>query len=66
VRSPDGGFRVVLNGSAATQTLVARFCTHTPERACKVFAFATDDIFDDRCETAAPGMEFLSIPAELL
>ena len=62
VRSPDGGFRVVLNGSAATQTLVARFLNAYAGAGVQSIAFATDDIFDTAARLQRLGMEFLSIP----
>jgi 4-hydroxyphenylpyruvate dioxygenase len=62
VRSPDGGFRVVLNGSAATQTLVARFLHAYAGAGVQSIAFATDDIFETAAKLRRLGMEFLSIP----
>jgi 4-hydroxyphenylpyruvate dioxygenase len=62
VRSPDGGFRVVLNGSAATQTLVARFLHAYAGAGVQSIAFGTDDIFDTAAKLRGLGMEFLSIP----
>lgn len=62
VRSPDGGLRVVLNGSAATQTLVARFLHAYAGAGVQSIAFATDDIFDTAAKLRRLGLEFLSIP----
>jgi len=62
VRSPDGRFRVVLNGSAATQTLVARFLHAYAGAGVQSIAFATDDIFATAAKLRGLGMEFLSIP----
>ena len=62
VRSGDGRFRVVLNGSAATQTLVARFLHAYAGAGVQSIAFATDDIFDTAVKLRRLGMEFLSIP----
>lgn len=62
VRSPDGRFRVVLNGSAATQTLVARFLHAYAGAGVQSIAFATDDIFDTAAKLRQLGLEFLSIP----
>ena len=62
VRSPDGDFRVVLNGSAATQTLVARFLHAYAGAGVQSIAFATDDIFATAAILRRLGMEFLSIP----
>lgn len=62
VRSPDGHFRVVLNGSAATQTLVARFLHAYAGAGVQSIAFATDDIFDTAAKLRRLGMEFLTIP----
>jgi 4-hydroxyphenylpyruvate dioxygenase len=62
VRSRDERFRVVLNGSAATQTLVARFLHAYAGAGVQSIAFATDDIFDTAAKLRRLGMEFLSIP----
>jgi 4-hydroxyphenylpyruvate dioxygenase len=62
IRSADGRFRVVLNGSAATQTLVARFLHAYAGAGVQSIAFATDDIFATAAELRRLGMEFLSIP----
>ena len=62
MRSPDGRFRVVLNGSAATQTLVARFLHAYAGAGVQSIAFATDDIFETAAKLRRLGMEFLSIP----
>jgi 4-hydroxyphenylpyruvate dioxygenase len=62
VRSRDGQFRVVLNGSAATQTLVARFLHAYAGAGVQSIAFATDDIFDTAAKLRRLGMEFLTIP----
>lgn len=62
VRSPDGGLRVVLNGSAATQTLVARFLHAYAGAGVQSIAFATDDIFETAAKLRRLGLEFLSIP----
>jgi len=62
VRSRDGRFRVVLNGSAATQTLVARFLHAYAGAGVQSIAFATDDIFDTAAKLRRLGMEFLTIP----
>lgn len=63
VRSDDGAFRVVLNGSAATQTLVARFLHAYAGAGVQSMAFATDDIFATAARLRELGLEFLSIPA---
>jgi 4-hydroxyphenylpyruvate dioxygenase len=62
VRSSDGSFRVVLNGSAATQTLVARFLHTYAGAGVQSIAFATEDIFATASRLRDLGMEFLSIP----
>ena len=62
IRSADGRFRVVLNGSAATQTLVARFLHAYAGAGVQSIAFATDDIFATAAQLRRLGMEFLSIP----
>lgn len=63
IRSHDGNFRVVLNGSAATQTLVARFLHAYAGAGVQSIAFATDDIFATGARLRELGLEFLSIPA---
>lgn len=63
VRSADGAFRLVLNGSAATQTLVARFLHSYAGAGVQSMAFATDDIFATAARLRELGLEFLSIPA---
>jgi 4-hydroxyphenylpyruvate dioxygenase len=62
VRSRDADFRVVLNGSAATQTLVARFLHAYAGAGVQSIAFATDDIFETAAQLRGLGMEFLTIP----
>ena len=62
VRSRDGQFRAVLNGSAATQTLVARFLHAYAGAGVQSIAFATEDIFDTAAKLRRLGMEFLTIP----
>jgi 4-hydroxyphenylpyruvate dioxygenase len=63
IRSDDGAFRVVLNGSAATQTLVARFLHAYAGAGVQSMAFTTDDIFATAARVRELGLEFLSIPA---
>jgi 4-hydroxyphenylpyruvate dioxygenase len=63
IRSDEGAFRIVLNGSAATQTLVARFLHAYAGAGVQSMAFATDDIFATAARLRELGMEFLSIPA---
>jgi len=62
IRSSDGNFRIVLNGSAATQTLVARFLHAYAGAGVQSMAFATDDIFSTAASMRELGLEFLSIP----
>jgi 4-hydroxyphenylpyruvate dioxygenase len=62
VQSDDGLLRVVLNGSAATRTLAARFLTNYVGAGVQHIAFATSDIFATASKVRALGMEFLPIP----
>jgi len=62
IRSADGRFRVVLNGSAAAQTLVSRFLHAYAGAGVQHICFTTDDIFATAAKLRAAGMEFLSIP----
>ena len=62
VESPDGRLRLVLNGSAAAQTLVSRFLHVYGGAGVQHIAFSTDDIFETATKLRSLGMEFLSIP----
>jgi 4-hydroxyphenylpyruvate dioxygenase len=62
MESSDGRFRVVLNGSAAAQTLVSRFLNAYGGAGVQHIAFSTDDIFETAEKLRSLGMEFLSIP----
>jgi 4-hydroxyphenylpyruvate dioxygenase len=63
IRSDDGALRVVLNGSAAAQTLVARFLHAYAGAGVQSMALATEDIFATAARLRELGLEFLSIPA---
>jgi len=62
IQSADRQFRIVLNGSAASQTLASRFLHAYAGAGVQHIAFATDDIFRTADRLRAHGMEFLSIP----
>ena len=62
IQSSDRQFRIVLNGSAAAQTLASRFLHAYAGAGVQHIAFATDDIFRTAEDLRAHGMEFLSIP----
>jgi 4-hydroxyphenylpyruvate dioxygenase len=63
IHSADGRLRVVLNGSAAAQTLVGRFLHAYGGAGVQHVSFACDDIFQTAAKLRALGMEFLSIPS---
>ena len=63
VESPDRGFRVTLNGSAAAQTLSSRFLHHYMGAGVQHIAFICDDIFAARDIMVGRGLELLDIPA---
>jgi 4-hydroxyphenylpyruvate dioxygenase len=63
VESTDGRWRVILNGSAAAQTLASRFLRAYAGAGVQQMAFATDDVFATAAKLRAAGMEFLPIPA---
>lgn len=63
VESPDRGFRITLNGSAAAQTLSSRFLHHYMGAGVQHIAFACADIFATRDAMVARGLELLDIPA---
>src|SRR5262245_22223644 len=63
IRSSDGRFRIVLNGSPAAQTLVSRFLHAYGGAGVQHISFATDDIFETAARLRSLGMEALTIPA---
>jgi len=58
----DDSLRVVLNGSAASRTLSARFLQEFFGSGVQHIAFATDDIFGEVGRMRAQGLSFLDIP----
>jgi 4-hydroxyphenylpyruvate dioxygenase len=58
----DQSLRVVLNGSAATRTLSARFISEFFGSGVQHIAFTCDDIFAAVAEMRARGADFLKIP----
>jgi 4-hydroxyphenylpyruvate dioxygenase len=62
VESPDRGFRVTLNGSAASQTLAARFVEGEMGAGVQHIAFQTEDIIEAARKLAALGLEILPVP----
>ena len=62
IESADGGFRVTLNGSSATQTLAARFVLGGMGAGVQHIAFQTDDIFKAACATQALELAVLPVP----
>jgi 4-hydroxyphenylpyruvate dioxygenase len=63
VQAPDGRFRVTLNGSAAAQTLAARFLHNYAGAGVQHIAFETRDIIATARALRAAGMQPLPIPA---
>ncbi len=61
--NPDNSVRIVLNGSAASRTLSARFLSEFFGSGVQHVAFATNDIFGAVAEMRAHGLSFLDIPA---
>jgi 4-hydroxyphenylpyruvate dioxygenase len=61
IEAPNGAFRVILNGSAANQTLSARFVTGLGAGVQHV-AFATDDIKAAAARAVAAGLAVLPVP----
>ncbi len=59
----DDSLRFVLNGSAASRTLSARFLSEFFGSGVQHVAFATDDIFGAVSKLRANGLTFLDIPA---
>jgi 4-hydroxyphenylpyruvate dioxygenase len=55
IESPDRGFRVTLNGSAASQTLAARFVEGEMGAGVQHIAFQTEDIIEAARKLAALG-----------
>ncbi len=58
----DGGLRLVLNGSAATRTLSARFLSEFFGSGVQHIALSCRDIFTAVAEMRARGLSFLDIP----
>jgi 4-hydroxyphenylpyruvate dioxygenase len=62
IHSIDRNFRILLNSSAATQTLVGRFLHAYGGAGVQHVSFATDDIFATARQLRELHMEFLPIP----
>ena len=62
IESADGGFRVTLNGSSASQTLAARFVQGVMGAGVQHIALQTDDIFEAARATHALGLAVLPVP----
>jgi 4-hydroxyphenylpyruvate dioxygenase len=62
IESADGGFRVTLNGSSATQTLAARFVQGGMGAGVQHIAFQTDDIFNAARATQELELAVLPVP----
>jgi 4-hydroxyphenylpyruvate dioxygenase len=63
IESPEGSFRVTLNGSAAPQTLSARFLHGFHGAGVQQIALATSDILSSAKRLRALGLATLPIPA---
>jgi 4-hydroxyphenylpyruvate dioxygenase len=62
IESPDGRFRVTLNGSTASQTLAARFVEGEMGAGVQHIACQTDDIFEAARALTARGLQVLPVP----
>ncbi len=62
VESPDGAFRMTLNGTDASRTQAAHFLENALGGGIQHLALATDDIFAIADSLAAAGAEILQIP----
>jgi 4-hydroxyphenylpyruvate dioxygenase len=62
ILNPDQTFRIVLNGSAATRTMSARFLTEFFGAGVQHIAFECDDIFGTVAGMRSAGASFLKIP----
>jgi 4-hydroxyphenylpyruvate dioxygenase len=62
IESPDGSFRVTLNGSTASQTLAARFVEGEMGAGVQHIACQTDDIFEAVRALTSLGLEILPVP----
>jgi 4-hydroxyphenylpyruvate dioxygenase len=62
IESPDGEFRVILNGSGASQTLAARFVQGVMGAGVQHIALQTDDILQAVRATRALGLAVLPVP----
>jgi 4-hydroxyphenylpyruvate dioxygenase len=61
IESPDGGFRVTLNGAENARTLAGHFLAESFGSAVQHIAFRTEDIFETAAALAANGFETLEI-----
>jgi 4-hydroxyphenylpyruvate dioxygenase len=62
ILNPGKTFRIVLNGSAATRTMSARFLTEFFGAGVQHIAFECDDIFETIAGMRSAGASFLKIP----
>lgn len=62
LQNPDGSLRLVLNASAALQTMSSRFLSEFFGAGVQHIAFGCDDIFASVSTMRAAGATFLSIP----
>jgi 4-hydroxyphenylpyruvate dioxygenase len=62
ILNSDKTFRIVLNGSAATRTMSARFLTEFFGAGVQHIAFECDDIFETVAGMRSAGASFLKIP----
>ena len=62
LQNPDGSLRLVLNASAALQTMSSRFLSEFFGAGVQHIALACDDIFRTVSSMRAAGATFLSIP----
>jgi 4-hydroxyphenylpyruvate dioxygenase len=62
ILNPDRTFRIVLNGSAATRTMSARFLTEFFGAGVQHIAFESDDIFETVAGMRSAGASLLKIP----
>jgi 4-hydroxyphenylpyruvate dioxygenase len=61
IESPDGGFRVTLNGAENARTLAGHFLAESFGSAVQHIAFRTEDIFETAAALASNGFETLEI-----
>jgi 4-hydroxyphenylpyruvate dioxygenase len=62
VHSPDGGLRIVLNGSQSSRTQSSRFLSEAFGSGVQHIAFATDDLLATVKRLEANGVKLLPVP----